>query len=76
MDSQKFHEAHRKLKALDDRLTYKIRPRRGASMHRLGTEQLEERYRELAEYGVGLKEVLDELFQAIAGPSSAQPTDR
>ncbi len=69
MDSKRFQEAYQRLLALDEGSTYKIRPRSGASFRRLGTEQLEERYRELAEYTIRLKEVVHELFQAIAGSS-------
>jgi hypothetical protein len=73
MDGKRFQDAYHKLQALDERWTYKIRPRSGA-LHRLSTDQLEERYRELAEYSIGLKEVLHDLFQAIAGRPAESPT--
>lgn len=68
MDAQKFREAYAKLQAADDRLTYKVRPRRSQS--RLSQEQLEDRTNDLADLVLELKDVLDELFQAIAGKSS------
>ena len=66
MDAKRFQEAYEQLQALDDRLTYKVRPRRGGSMGRLTQEQLEEQQRALAEYTIGIREVLQQLFEAIA----------
>ena len=70
MDADRFKEAHEQLQALDDRLTYKVRPRRGGSMGRPTLEQLEERHRDLAEYAIGMREVLEELFVAISTKST------
>lgn len=64
MNPERFREAYGKLQALDDRLTHRVRPRTSGS--RLSTEQIEDRMRDLASYTIELKEVLDELFQAIA----------
>lgn len=73
MDSRRFHEALKKLQTLDEMSTYKIRPRAG-SMSRVNIDQLEERHRELAQYTITLKEILHELFEAIAAkPSQAPP---
>lgn len=69
MDAKRFQDAYQKLQALDDRLTYKLRPRAARSFHRPTAEQLEERCHDLAEYAVGLQEVVAELFQAIASKS-------
>ena len=66
MDAKRFQEAYEQLQVLDDRLTYKVRPRRGGSMGRLTQEQLEEHQRALAEYTIGIREVLQQLFEAIA----------
>ncbi len=65
MDANRFHQAHERLQALDERMTYRVRPRPHSSHYTL--EQLEERYRDLAEYTLTLKEILGELFEAIAG---------
>jgi len=69
MDAKRFQEAYEQLQVLDDRLTYKVRPRRGGSMGRLTQEQLEEHQRALAEYAIGIREVLQQLFEAIATKS-------
>jgi hypothetical protein len=71
MDAKRFQEAYEHLQALDDRLTYKVRARRGGSMGRMTLEQVEERQGVLAEYSIGIREVLQELFEAIA----AKPSD-
>ena len=71
MDTKRFQEAYEQLKVLDDRLTYKVRPRRGGSMGRMTLEQLEEKQRDLAEYAIGIREIVQELFEAIAGKSSS-----
>lgn len=75
MDSNRFHEALKRLQALDEMSTYKIRPRAG-SMSRVNIEQLEERHRELAHYTIALKEILHELFQAIAGQPAESPQEK
>ncbi len=67
MDPQRLKDAYQKLQLLDDRLTHKVRPRSGGGMVRPTPEQLEQSLRELATYTVELKEVVQELFLAIAG---------
>ena len=69
MNAEQFKEAYGRLQALDDRLTYKVRPR-GGSLSRATVEQLEERVKDLAEYTVELRGIVDELFRAIAAPAS------
>jgi hypothetical protein len=66
MDPQRLKDAYTKLQSLDDRMTHKVRPRVGGSMTRPSAEQLEQSLRELASYTVELKEVVQELFLAIA----------
>jgi len=66
MDPQRMREAYQKLQSLDERLTYKVRPRPGGSMTRPNPEQLEQSLRDLAAYTVELKEIVEELFIAIA----------
>ena len=72
MDSKRFHEAFERLQALDEIYTYKVRPRAGA-MRRPDIDHIAEQQKNLAEYTIGLKEVLHELFESIATPTS--PTD-
>lgn len=64
MDPRRFKEAYERLRALDEGHTYDVRPRPTRSP--LSTGQLEERYRDLARYTIELREILEELFQAIA----------
>ena len=76
MDAKRFKEAYEKLELLDDRLTYKVRPRSSATLSQVTLEQLEERHRDLANYTIELKEIFQELFQAIAGqPAESSDSD-
>jgi hypothetical protein len=72
MDPQRLKDAYQKLQNLDERLTHKIRPRPGGSLTRPTPEQIELGMRDLAAYTVELKEVLHELFLAIAGKAKAE----
>ena len=72
MDPQRLKDAYQKLQLLDERLTYKVRPKSGASLSRPTTEQLEQSLRDLAAYTVELKEVVQELFLAIAGKAKTE----
>lgn len=72
MDSKRFHEAFERLQALDELYIYKVRPRAGA-MRRLNIDQIADQNKDLAEYTIGLKEVLHELFESIATPT--RPAD-
>ena len=67
MDPQRMKDAYHKLQSLDERMTHKVRPRAGGGLVRPSPEQLEQSMRELAAYTVELKEVVQELFLAIAG---------
>lgn len=67
MDPQRLKDAYQKLQLLDERLTYKVRPKSSGSLSRPTVEQLEQNLRDLAAYTVELKEVVQELFLAIAG---------
>lgn len=72
MDPQRMKDAYQKLQNLDERMTHKVRPRAGGGLVRPSSEQLEQSLRELSAYTIELKEVVQELFLAIAGkPSSA-----
>jgi hypothetical protein len=65
MDPERFKTAYDRLRLLDDK-TYRLRPHSHGPA-RASVEQLEDRVRELSIYTVELKEIVDELFQAIAG---------
>jgi hypothetical protein len=71
MDSKRFHEAFERLQALDEIYLYKVRPRAGA-MRRPDIEHVAEHQKSLAEYTIGLKEILHELFEAIATPTQKE----
>ncbi len=75
MNPDQFRAAYRRLQRLDERLTYKVRPRSGAGgFSRPSHEQLDDRVRDLANFTVELKEILDDMFQAIAAkPGPPQP---
>lgn len=75
MDSKRFHEAFERLQALDEIATYKVRPKAGA-MRRLNIDQLAEQQRDLADYTINLKEILNELFQSIATPTTPAAPDK
>jgi hypothetical protein len=72
MDPQRLKDAYQKLQMLDDRLTYKVRPKPGGALTRPTPEQLELGMRDLANYTVELKEVVQELFLAIAGKKAEE----
>ncbi|HEV8580345.1 MAG TPA: hypothetical protein VGX68_14855 [Thermoanaerobaculia bacterium] len=67
MDPQRLKDAYLKLQSLDERMTHKVRPRVGGALVRPSPEQLEQSLRELSTYTVELKEIVQELFLAIAG---------
>lgn len=66
MDPQKIKEAYQRLEALDERLTYKLRPYSTGTLVRPSTEQLEERIKELVTYTLELKEVVRDFMLAFA----------
>ncbi len=73
MDAQRLKDAYQKLQLLDERLTYKVRPKSSGSLNRPTVEQLEQSLRDLSTYTIELKEVVQELFLAIAGKPRAEP---
>lgn len=71
MDPQRLKDAYQKLQLLDERMTHKVRPRPGGGLVRPTTEQLEQSLRDLSYYTIELREVVQELFLAIAGKPKA-----
>jgi hypothetical protein len=71
MDPQRFKAAYGRLQTLDERLTHKIRPRRGRPLTRPTADVLEEELRDLAEFTIELKEIVAELFLALGGKPAA-----
>lgn len=74
MDPQRLKSAYGKLRTLDERLSYKVRPRAGGPLVRPSPDQLEEKVRDLARYTLELKEVVEELILAI-GSRPKQASD-
>ncbi len=75
MDPQRLKDAYQKLQLLDERLIYKVRPKAGSTLSRPTPEQLEQSLRDLATYTIELKEVVQELFLAIAAkPRTPEPS--
>ena len=66
MDPQKVKDVYERLEVLDERMTHRVRPRPGGALMRLSTEQLEEKLRDLAAYTVELRQLVQELVEAIA----------
>lgn len=66
-------QAYERIRLLDERLTHKIRGSR-SGFTRPGVEQLDERLRQLSEYTLELKEIVEQLFVAI-GSRPRPPAD-
>jgi hypothetical protein len=65
MDAAKLKNVYDRLDLLDDRLTYKLRPRQASNMGRLNPQQLEERVKDLSQYTVELKEIVRDLAASL-----------
>ena len=76
MDAERFRSAYQRLQNLDERLSYKVRPRSHKTLGRATHEQLEDRVRDLAEYTLELREVMDEMFKAIAAVPPADKAEQ
>src|SRR3954454_16064365 len=71
MDPQRLKDAYQKLQSLDERMTHKVLPARGGALGRPTSEKLKGAIRDPANYTLELKEVVQELFLAIASKPSA-----
>lgn len=65
MDPRRLQEAYERLEALDERLTYKIRPR-AIQMRSPTADQVDDKLRQLADYTIELKEILRDFMLAFA----------
>jgi hypothetical protein len=68
MDPNRLKEAYQRLEALDDRLTYKIRPGSGSSMLSPSVDQVDAKLKDLANYTIELKDILREVMLSFAKP--------
>lgn len=66
MDPKRLKEAFQRLEDLDERLTYKVRPRSGGTMMAPSVEQVDAKVRDLARYTIELKEIMREFMLAFA----------
>ena len=65
MNREKLRELREHLDFVDDRYTHKLRGGAGGSLVRAGTDELEKRQRELAEYAIELKGALQQLLELL-----------
>ena len=65
MDPQKMKEAYQRLEALDDRLTYKVRPKKH-SMVQPSPDQINTHLGDVAEFTLELKEILRDFMLSFA----------
>ena len=72
MDPQRLKDAYQKLESLEERLAYKVSPRSG-SMISPTVDQVDSRVRDLATFTLELKDVVRELFLAIASKPQVPP---
>ncbi len=72
MDPKRLKEAYQRLESLDDRLTYKIRPRSG-SMITPTADSVDAKHRDLANFTLELKDILREFMLAFAKPRTPPP---
>ena len=71
MNPQKMKAAWERLEHLDERLTYRVRSKNTSALRSPGMEQLDDRIKDLAEYTLELKDIVRELFLAMAKNSKA-----
>jgi hypothetical protein len=64
VDSNRLKEAYQRLEVLDERLTYKVKPK--PFMTTPSTDQVDAKLRDLATYTVELKDILREFMLAFA----------
>lgn len=70
MDPQKMKEAYQRLEALDDRLSYKVRPKKH-SMVQPSPDQINSHLTDVAEFTLELKEILRDMMLAFASKPKA-----
>lgn len=64
MDPERMKEAYQRLEALDERLSYKIRPKSGYTQP--SADQINAHLADVANYTLELKEVIRDLMLAFA----------
>jgi len=69
MDPNRLKEAYQQLESLEERLSFKIRPRTG-SMITPTVEQVDARLRDLATFTLELKDIVREFMLSFAKPKA------
>lgn len=64
MDPERMKEAYRRLEALDDRLSYKIKPKGGFTQP--SADQINAHLNDVANYTLELKDIMRELMLSFA----------
>ncbi len=64
MDANRLKEAYQRLEALDERLTYKVKPK--PALTTPSTDQVDAKLRDLAAYTLELKDILREFMLSFA----------
>lgn len=72
MDPNRMKQAYQQLEALDERLSYKIRPRSSMSASP-SVDQVDARLRDVANFTLELKDILRELMLAFASRPKQPP---
>ena len=65
MNREKLRELREHLEFVDDRYTHRVRGGQGGSLVRAGTDEIEKRQRELAEYAIEIKGALQQLLELL-----------
>ncbi len=71
MDPQRLKEAYERLRYLEEHALPRLRPHGGYSLHRAGSEQLEERLRQLTDFTAELSQVVRQVIEAFASRPTA-----
>lgn len=75
MDPKRLKDVHDRLESLDDRLSYRLRARHAGS-GRASLEQLEDRLRDVTEYTLELRTLVQDLLLGLVAKPDSEPPAR
>jgi hypothetical protein len=75
MDPKRLKDVHDRLESLDDRLSYRLRGRHAGS-GRASLEQLEDRLRDVTEYTLELRTLVQDLLLGLVAKPDSEPPAR
>nr|AGC71578.1 hypothetical protein [uncultured bacterium A1Q1_fos_517] len=75
MDPKRLKDVHDRLESLDDRLSYRLRARNAGS-GRASLEQLEDRLRDVTEYTLELRTLVQDLLLGLVARPDSEPPAR